>query len=216
MLWKPYNKLRAAGFCYMGNSLSNFPTSFDFPYLHVCWCLMVARRWRYAHNLDWSHSKTLAVQEFIKHNLGCTVEPHYNEDLGTMKITLLYQVSHCIRVKKQRNIKSWDQQNDLVIRGFCYIRPLYNEVPLYLISDQTFCSKSKWLYDSVQHYTIGILVNKELHIQWNLIITRTLGPWKLPCYNSFLIISGSKKQRNIKSWDQQNKRVRYFICACIS
>ena len=40
-----------------------------------------------------------------------TVEPHYNEVLGTMKITLLYQVSHYIRVKKQRNIKSWDQQN---------------------------------------------------------------------------------------------------------
>ena len=48
-----------------------------------------------------------------------------------MKITLLYQVSHYIRVQKQRNIKSWDQQNYLVIRGFCYIRPLYNEVPLY-------------------------------------------------------------------------------------
>ena len=62
-----------------------------------------------------------------------TVEPRYNEVLGTMKITLLhvYQVSHYIRVKKQINIKSWDQQNYLVIRGFCYIRPLYNEVPLY-------------------------------------------------------------------------------------
>ena len=58
-----------------------------------------------------------------------TVEPRYNEVLGTMKITLLYEVSHYIRVKK-RNIKSWDQQNYLVIRGFCYIRPLYNEVPL--------------------------------------------------------------------------------------
>ena len=61
-----------------------------------------------------------------------TVEPRYNEVLGTMKITLLYQVSHYIRVIKQRNIKSWDQQNDLVIRGFCYIWPLYNEVPLYI------------------------------------------------------------------------------------
>ena len=61
----------------------------------------------------------------------CTVEPLYNEVLGTMEITLLYQVSHYIRVKKQRNIKSWDQQNYLVIRGFCYIRPRYNEVPLY-------------------------------------------------------------------------------------
>ena len=31
-----------------------------------------------------------------------------NEVLGTMKNTLLYQVSNYIRVKKQRNIKSWD------------------------------------------------------------------------------------------------------------
>ena len=65
--------------------------------------------------------------------LTSTVEPLYNEVLGTMKITLLYQVSHYISVKKQRNIKRWDQQNYLVIRGFCYIRPRYNEVPLYMI-----------------------------------------------------------------------------------
>ena len=63
--------------------------------------------------------------------LAGTVEPRYNEVRGTMKITLLYRVSHYIRVKKLRNIKSWDQENYLVIRGFCYIRPLYNEVPLY-------------------------------------------------------------------------------------
>ena len=30
----------------------------------------------------------------------------------------------------------------------------------------------------------------ELSIQWNLIITRSLGPWKLLCYIRFLIISG--------------------------
>ena len=30
-----------------------------------------------------------------------TVEPHYNEVLGTMKITLLYRVSHYIRVKNK-------------------------------------------------------------------------------------------------------------------
>ena len=59
------------------------------------------------------------------------MEPRYNKVLGTMKITLLYQVSHYIRVKKQINIKSWVQQNYLVIWGFCYIRPLYNEVPLH-------------------------------------------------------------------------------------
>ena len=51
-----------------------------------------------------------------------------------MKITSLYHVSHYIRVKKQRKIKSWDQQNYLVIRGFCYIRPRYNEVPLYMLA----------------------------------------------------------------------------------
>ena len=65
-----------------------------------------------------------------------TVEPRCNEDLGTIKITLLYQVSHYIRVQKQRNIQSWDQQNYFVIRGFCYIRPLYNEgstVPIMMV-----------------------------------------------------------------------------------
>ena len=75
------------------------------------------------------------IDDYVKqYNYESTVEPRYNEVLGTMKITLLYQVSHYIRVKKQRNIKSWDHQNYLVIRGFCYIRPVYNEVPLYLIS----------------------------------------------------------------------------------
>ena len=34
-----------------------------------------------------------------------TVEPHYNEVLGTMKITLLYRVSHSIRVKKTKKYK---------------------------------------------------------------------------------------------------------------
>ena len=76
---------------------------------------------------------TNAISRVCVHNpqVLYTVEPRYNEVLGTMKFTLLYQVSHYIRVKKLRNIKSWDQQNSLVIRGFCNIRPLYNEVPLY-------------------------------------------------------------------------------------
>ena len=60
----------------------------------------------------------------------CTVEPRYNEVLGTIKITLLYQVSHYIRVKKPKKYKELGPAIYLVIRGFCYIRPLYNEVPL--------------------------------------------------------------------------------------
>ena len=71
------------------------------------------------------------------------MEPLYNEVLGTIKITLLYQVSHYMRVKKQRNIKSWHQQNYLVIRGFCYIRPRYNEVPLYRASTKQVWLKKK-------------------------------------------------------------------------
>ena len=35
------------------------------------------------------------------HNEHTTVEPRYNEVLGTMKMTLLYQVSHYIRVKNK-------------------------------------------------------------------------------------------------------------------
>ena len=65
-----------------------------------------------------------------------TVEPRYNKVPGTAKITLLYRVSHYIRVKKQRHKKRWDQQNYLVIREFCYIRPLYNEVPLYSMCNE--------------------------------------------------------------------------------
>ena len=35
-----------------------------------------------------------------------------------------------------------------------------------------------------------------LQVQWNLVITRTLGPWKLPssCYIRFLLISGWKNK----------------------
>ena len=45
---------------------------------------------------------TITTQELQNLN---TVEPRYNEVLGTMKITLLYQVSHYIRVKKTKKYK---------------------------------------------------------------------------------------------------------------
>ena len=72
---------------------------------------------------SWDQQNNLVIRWFMLYQIASTVEPHYNKVLGTMKFTLLYQVSHYIRVKKLRNIKSWDQH--LVIRGFCYIRPLY-------------------------------------------------------------------------------------------
>ena len=33
--------------------------------------------------------------------------------------------------KIQRNLELWDQENDFVISGFCYISVLYNESPMY-------------------------------------------------------------------------------------
>ena len=39
---------------------------------------------------------------YSKRQQGITVEPRYNEVLGTMKYTLLYQVSHNIRVKLEK------------------------------------------------------------------------------------------------------------------
>ena len=42
--------------------------------------------------------------EIMHYLLFSTVEPRYNKVLGIMKITLLYQVSHYIRVKKNKEI----------------------------------------------------------------------------------------------------------------
>ena len=84
-----------------------------------------------------------------------------------MKITLLYQVSHYIRVKKQRNIKSWDQQNYLVIRGFCYIRPRYNEVPLYWPFVQygtLFCLPLFTILFTITYYFIYHYVSIQLDV----------------------------------------------------
>ena len=47
-----------------------------------------------------SISQVLSLSALNKSWLLSTVEPRYNEVLGTMKITLLYQVSHYIRVQK--------------------------------------------------------------------------------------------------------------------
>ena len=44
----------------------------------------------------------LCVCRYSQNGICCTVELHYNKVLGTMKITVLYQVSHYIRVKKKK------------------------------------------------------------------------------------------------------------------
>ena len=53
------------------------------------------------------------------------MEPHYNEVLGTMKITLLYQVSHRVKKKKSKELG--------LAKLLCY-----NRVLLYLTSITRF------------------------------------------------------------------------------
>ena len=60
-----------------------------------------------------------------------TVEPRYNEVLGTMKITLLYQVSCYIRVKTKKYKELGPAKLPCYKRVLLYIRPLYNKVSLY-------------------------------------------------------------------------------------
>ena len=115
------------------------------------------------------------------------MEPRYNEVLGTMKFTLLYQVSHYIRVKKLRNKKNRDQQNYLVIRGFCYIRPLNNEVPLYYVYENIegsiFCSYATtanviifWhsnIYTNINNITLTCVVNNGSLYSLNTLVKIT-------------------------------------------
>ena len=51
-----------------------------------------------------------------------TVEPH-DKELGTMKISLFRLVISGILL--QRNTKSWNQENYIVMKGFCYISNLF-------------------------------------------------------------------------------------------
>ena len=57
------------------------------------------------------------------------------------------------------------------------------------------CSYYFWTPFSFHWQCIIVNLYTQILVQWNLIITRSLGPWKSPCYIRV------KKQRNIKSWD---------------
>ena len=107
-----------------------------------------------------------------------TVEPPYNEVLGTMKITLSYQVSRYIRVKIQRNTKSRDQQNDLATRGFCYIRPLYNEAPLYQtqLGHETLSEFATYIHRITQSHAHSSINNSapNSHVYAYIVIQLTL------------------------------------------
>ena len=67
--------------------------------------------------------------------------------LGPWKSPCYIRFLVILGFKKRRNIKSWDQQNYLVISGLCYISELfYNELPLYYIIIH-HKSYTKWLIE---------------------------------------------------------------------
>ena len=99
--WGKVNAIRASIFIkfvlYLpewANSDKNLCSTLPPDHLHVSLILVYACI-HHPSLLSPTHSKKWQ-QEFS------TVAPRYNEVLGTMKITLLYQVSHYIRVKKQK------------------------------------------------------------------------------------------------------------------
>ena len=69
--------------------------------------------------------------------LTCTVEPRCGEVLGAMEVALCVRVSHCVTVgeKTKTFIESLGPARlpCQVVGGFCCIRPLNSEVPLYYI-----------------------------------------------------------------------------------
>ena len=67
-----------------------------------------------------------------------------------------------------------------------------------------------WNNDPITKHLVLVWWLKDI-IQWNLVIMRSLGPWKLPCITVSHYIR-VKKQRNIKSWDQQNYLVITGFC----
>ena len=93
----------------------------------VCVCVFV-RACLWELQLQNTYHYVLKTFLLLQWNLFITRSLH-----GTMKITLLYQVSRYIRVKNTKKYKELGPAKwPCYIRGFCYIRPLYNEVPLYM------------------------------------------------------------------------------------
>ena len=116
------------------------------------------------------------------------MEPFYNEDLGTMKATPLYQVSHYIRVNKHNDIKHWNQRNYLVISGILLYRGKTTKENKELGPAKLPVISSILLYRSKKQ-------------------KKRAGTSKITCYIRYLVILRGKKQRNINSWDQQNDLV---------
>ena len=87
--------------------------------------------WNYISTYKFSNLYNDIICSSLSLGYCSTVKPPYNKDLGTMKISLFkYQFSHYIRIKSMK----YKEQGPAKVPSYnrvCYIRPLYNEVPLY-------------------------------------------------------------------------------------
>ena len=118
-----------------------------------------------------------------------TVEPSSNKDHENC---LLYQVSHYIRVKKQRNIKSLDQQNYLFLGGYCYIwSPEWSstELAIHSHTPQPFFKLITGLFSTCKsNFNIfngckfsEILVSLFMCILNSPLVHKMGAQWVLPC-----------------------------------
>ena len=121
--------------------------------------------------------------------------PSYDDNY--LKLEALYSGTMKMFVMKmlviQRNIKSWDQQNYPVIREFCYIRPLYNEVPLYFIflleHDWNQWSMTEIRLKSVEHDWNQTEISgawlKSVEHDWNQWKSEVSGAWLKSDWNQW-------------------------------
>ena len=105
------------------------------------------------------------------------MEPLYNEVLGTMKNYLVISGFSLYEGKKQRNIKSWDQQNDLVIRGF---------VISDLFITRFHCTVKKALHQRIKELETWINPKQDLKAKFvnKKLSSKILNPWSWICFGS--------------------------------
>ena len=93
---------------------------------------------------------------------------------------------------------SWMHLNEDSYHQSCFtIRQIHTDLGIHLRSVQFIFYKIVMPTVSAQRHAEVDAWEENNIIQWNLVITRSFGPWKLPCYIRFLI-SGFKKTKKYK------------------
>ena len=94
------------------------------------------------------------------------MEPCYNEDL-LLKPWRLPCLSG-FSLYQGKKLRNW--QSYLVIRWFCYIRPLYNEVPLYCWQQMISDTVSSIFFVMFNFYDNEIVTHNSITV-WSMILT---------------------------------------------